>query len=251
MSKLQGKIAVITGGNSGIGLATSRIFQKEGATVITNARNEKRAEETKTQHGDLFSDIIVADVSKVSELEKLFHTVGEKYGKIDTLFLNAGLGKPSPIEHVTEEAFDYEFGVNVKGVFFSIQKALPFLVEGSSVILNTSIVNQMGMANFSVYSATKAAVRSLAQSLSAELVDRGIRINAVSPGPIETPFFNKTGMTEDQINETAQHILQSVPMKRFGKPEEVAKYVLFLASEDSSFMIGTEVEVDGGMATLS
>ncbi len=250
MTKLAGKVAVITGGNSGIGLATAQLFKENGATVITNARNEKRLAQTKEQHPDLFSNIIQADVTKLDEVSQFFQTIGEQYGKIDVLFLNAGIGIPAPLEQVTEDQFDYEFDVNVKGVFFSVQKALPYFTEGSSVILNTSIVNQKGMAGFSVYSATKAAVRSFARTLSAELIGQGIRVNAVSPGPIETPFFSKTGMTEEQIGEVAQNILKGVPMGRFGKAREVANYVLFLASEDSSYMIGTEVEVDGGMATL-
>lgn len=250
MTRLQGKVAVITGGNSGIGLATAKLFKENGAQVITNARNGKRLAETKEAHGDLFADILVADVSKVDELESFFNAVGNKYGKIDVLFLNAGLGSPAPVEHATEAQFDKEFGVNVKGVFFSVQKALPFLTKGASVVLNTSVANQLGMAGFSLYSATKAAVRSLARSLSAELIGKGIRVNAVSPGPISTPFFSKTGMTEEQINEAAQGILQGVPMGRFGEPVEVANYVLFLASDESSYMIGTEVEVDGGMATI-
>ncbi len=250
MTKLAGKVAVITGGNSGIGLATAQLFKENGAIVITNARNEQRLAETKEQFPNLFADIIQADVSKAEEISAFFKAIGDKYQKIDALFLNAGLGVPAPLDQVTEEQFDYEFDVNVKGVFFSVQKALPYLKEGASVILNTSIVNQKGMPGFSVYSATKAAVRSFARTLSAELVGRGIRVNAVSPGPIETPFFSKTGMSEEQINEVAQGILQGIPLGRFGKAKEVANYVLFLASDDSSFMVGTEVEVDGGMATL-
>lgn len=250
MTKLAGKVAVITGGNSGIGLATAQLFKENGALVITNARNEQRLAETQQQFPDLFADVFRADVSKPEEIASFFKAVGEKYHKIDTLFLNAGLGVPAPIDQVTEAQFDREFDVNVKGVFFSVQQALPLLGKGASVILNTSIVNQKGMPGFSIYSATKAAVRSFARSLSAELVGRGIRVNAVSPGPIETPFFSKTGMSEEQINKVAQGILQGVPLGRFGKAREVANYVLFLASDDSSFMVGTEVEVDGGMATL-
>lgn len=250
MSKLNGKVTVITGGTSGIGLATAKAFKANGAKVITNARHAQRQAETQREHSELFDDVFIADVSKVNEIETFFKQVGEKYGKIDALFLNAGMGIPSPIGNVTEEQFDKEFNVNVKGVYFSVQQALPFLTKGASVILNTSIVNQKGMAGFSVYSASKAAVRSFARSLSAELIGQGIRVNAVSPGPISTPFFTKTGMTEEQINEVAQGILSGVPMGRFGAPEEVANYVLFLASDDSSYMVGTEVEVDGGMATL-
>lgn len=250
MSKLAGKVAVITGGTSGIGLATARKLKSEGAQVITNARHAQRQQDTLAQHGDLFDDVFLADVSKVDDLASFFKQVGGKYQKIDTLFLNAGMGTPATIEQVTEEAFDREFNVNVKGVFFSVQKALPYLSEGASIILNTSIANQLGMAGFAVYSATKGAVKTLAKSLSAELLPRKIRVNAVSPGPIETPFFSKTGMTEEQIQETAQAIQSQVPMGRFGKSEEVANYVSFLASDESSYIVGTELEVDGGMATL-
>ncbi len=250
MDRLANKLAVITGGTSGIGLSTAQLFKAEGAKVITNARNEQRRQETLDAHSDLFEEVVVADVTDVSALEHFFNQVGERYQQIDVLFLNAGSGTPAPIEHITEEMFDREMAVNLKGVFFSIQKALPFLKEGASVVLNTSVANQLGMANFSIYSAAKAAVRSLAKSLSAELVGRGIRVNAVSPGPIETPFFSKTGMSEEQINQAASQILSQVPMNRFGKPEEVAKFVVFLASDESSYLLGTETEVDGGMATL-
>jgi len=250
MTKLERKVAVITGGNSGIGLATAQLFKEQGATVITNARNEKRLAETKSQFPELFADVFQADVTKLNELDAFFKVIGQKYGKIDILFLNAGLGSPRPIDQVTEDQFDHEFNVNVKGVYFSVQKAIPYLAEGSSVILNTSVVNQKGMAGFSVYSATKAAVRSFSRTLSSELIGKGIRVNAVSPGPIDTPFFSKTGMSEEQIGEFAQGILQSVPLGRFGQAQEVANYVLFLASDDSSYMIGTEVEVDGGIANL-
>lgn len=250
MNRLADKIAVITGGTSGIGLATARVFKENGARVITNARNEQRKAETLDAYGDLFDAVHVADVTSVAELDDFFAKVGAAYGRVDVLFLNAGAGKPAPIEVVTEASFDQEMAVNLKGVYFGIQKALPYLQEGASIVLNTSIVNQKGMAGFSVYSAAKAAVASLIRSLSAEFVDRGIRVNAVSPGPIETPFFSKTGMNEEQINQAAQQIISQVPIKRFGKPEEVAKFVLFLASDESSFMLGTETEVDGGMATL-
>ncbi len=250
MEKLTGKIAVITGGTSGIGLTTAKLFKENGATVITNARTEQRRQETLDQHGDLFTDVFPADVSRVGEIEDFFKRIGEQYGRIDVLFLNAGAGTLLPLEATTEADFDREFAVNVKGVYFGIQQAAPLLTKGASVVLNTSIVNQKGMPNMSIYSATKAAVRSLAKSLSAELVSQGVRINAVSPGPIETPFFSKTNLNEEQIGAIAGSIVEQVPMKRFGKAEEVAKYVLFLASDDSSYMIGTEVEVDGGMATL-
>jgi len=250
MGKLAGKIAVITGGTSGIGLASAKLFKAEGATIITHARHEARKAETLANHEGLFDYVGVADAGKVSEVDAFFKEVGEKYGKIDVLFLNAGFGKPSPIEYVTEDFFDSQFAVNVKGLFFSIKSALPYLGKGASVVLNTSIANQLGMTNFSVYAATKAAVRSLARTLSAELVGRGIRVNAVSPGPIETPFLVNAGFSNEQIEAMTGFILSQTPIGRFGQPEEVAKAALFLASDDSSFILGEELVIDGGMATL-
>lgn len=249
MGKLSNKIAVISGGNSGIGLATARLYKEEGATVIINARNAQRLAETRAEVGDAF-DVIQADFSKVSEIEHFFNAVGEKYGRIDVLFLNAGVAYFSPIEALDEATFDKQFDINVKGVFFGVQKALPFLSEGSSIILTTSVVNQMGMPGSNAYAATKAAVKSLAQTLSAELVGKGIRVNAISPGPVETPIFGKMGLPEAELQQMAQGIVSQVPLGRMGKPEEIARTALFFATEDSSFIIGTEIAVDGGMATL-
>ncbi len=250
MAKLQGKTAVITGGNSGIGLATAKLFKEEGATVIVNARNETRLAETRAQFNGTFDNVIKADVGVVSDLESFFAEVGEKHGKIDVLFLNAGIAEFFPLDSIDEASFDRLFNVNVKGVFFGVQKALPYLNDGASIILNSSVVNQMGMPNAHTYAATKAAVRSFARSLSRELIGRGIRVNVVSPGPIETPIFGKMGMSEAQTNEMAQGIVQQIPMARFGKPEEIAKVALFYASEDSSFVVGTELAIDGGMVSL-
>lgn len=249
MKKLSNKVAVVTGGNSGIGLAAAREFKAEGAQVIINARNAERLAQTQTELGDEF-DILQADVQKIDELAGFFQQVGEKYGKIDVLYLNAGIAWFAPIEQADEAFFDAQFNTNVKGVFFSVQKALPYLSEGASVIITSSIAGQTGMPNGHVYGATKAAVTSLAKSLSAELVGRKIRVNAISPGPIETPIFSKMGLPEEAIQEMAGGILQQVPMGRFGTSEEVAKLALFLASDDSAYIIGTDIEVDGGMATL-
>ncbi|MCL4154695.1 UNVERIFIED_CONTAM: hypothetical protein GTU68_010240 [Idotea baltica] len=247
MGKLSNKVAVITGGNSGIGLATARLFKAEGATVIINARNAKRLEETRAELGDEF-DIVQADVSKVSELDTFFKTIGEKYGKIDVLFLNAGVAYLMPLEAIDEATYDKQFDTNVKGVFFGVQKALPYLTEGSSILLTTSVVNQKGIPNSNAYAASKSAVRSLAQTLSAELVGRGIRVNAISPGPIETPIFGKMGMNDEQLSQMAEGFAAMVPMGRFGKSEEVAQTALFFASQDSSFILGAEIVVDGGLA---
>lgn len=249
MARLENKVAVITGGNSGIGLATAQLFKKEGATVIINARNEKRLAETKEAVGEDF-DVLQLDVSNTAELEQFYAQISEKHGKIDVLFLNAGIGIFQPIDAWDEATFDHLINVNVKGVFFGIQKAIPHLAEGASVIINTSISNQMGMPASSAYAATKAAVRSLARTLSAELLPHGIRINAVSPGPISTPIYSKMGMPEQQLNEFADGIKQQVPLGRFGNPEEVANTILFFASPESSYVVGTELEVDGGMTNL-
>ena len=250
MSKLENKVAVITGGNSGIGLASAKLFKEQGATVIITARNQQRLEETKAAYGEYFDEIYATDVSKVNELETFFNTVGEKHGTIDILFLNAGVALFAPIEEITEEFFDTQFGVNVKGVLFGVQKALPYLKQGSTVLLTTSVVNQIGMPNSAVYAATKGALRTVNKTLAAELLPRGIRVNSVSPGPIETPIFAKMGMEESQLDEMAQGIVSQVPLGRFGQSEEVAKTALFLASDDSSYVVGAELEVDGGMATL-
>ena len=247
MGKLSNKVAVITGGNSGIGLATARLFKSEGATVIINARNAQRLKETEAELGNEF-DIIQADVSNVSELDGFYQEIGDKYGKIDVLFLNAGVAYLLPIDSVDEATYDKLFDTNVKGVFFGVQKALPYLAEGSSVLLTTSVVNQKGIANSNAYAATKAAVRSLAQTLSAELVGRGIRVNAISPGPIETPIFGKMGMDDDTLSQMAEGFASMVPLGRFGRAEEVAQTALFFASQDSSFILGAEIVVDGGLA---
>lgn len=249
MGKLENKIAVITGGNSGIGLATAELFKQEGAQVVINARNAKRLAETKEQVGDAF-DVLQLDVSKLDELEQFYSQIAEKHGKIDVLFLNAGIGVFQPVEAWDEATFDRVINVNTKGVFFGIQKAIPHLAEGASVVINTSISNQMGMPASSVYAASKAAIRSFARTLSAELLPKGIRINAVSPGPIATPIYGKMGMPQEQLDEFAAGIQSQVPLGRFGTPEEVAKAILFFASPDSAYVVGTELEVDGGMTSL-
>lgn len=250
MSKLTGKLAVITGGNSGIGLASAEAFKAEGATVVINARNAQRLSETKAQLNGSVDGIYQADVSQVEELESFYQEIADKHGKIDVLFLNAGIAHLLPLDSVTEELFDKLINVNVKGVFFGVQKALPYLNDGASIIVTTSVVNQVGMANSNVYAATKAAVRSLARTLSTELLPRGIRVNAISPGPIETPIFGKMGVPEEQLGQLAEGIQSQIPVGRFGKAEEVAKAAVFYASDDSSFVLGTELEVAGGMATL-
>jgi len=249
MARLTGKVAVVTGGNSGIGLATAQRFHEEGAQVVISGRDQKTLDQAvKTIGGDIVA--IRADVSKLADLDRLYKTVADKFGKIDVLFANAGIAKFAPVNDSTEILFDEVFDVNVKGVYFTIQKALPLLNDGASIIINSSVVNETGAAGASVYAATKAAVRSFARTLTTELVDRGIRINVVSPGPITTPILGRTGLPQEQVDEFARDIVSKVPMKRFGKPEEVADTVLFLATPESSYITGVDINVDGGMGQV-
>ncbi|MEM1356652.1 MAG: SDR family oxidoreductase [Bacteroidota bacterium] len=250
MADLTGKIALVTGGGNGIGLASARALKAGGATVVTAGRNEKRAQDFRDQYGDVFDKVYVADAGSVAETNAFVDQVGKDYGKIDVIFANAGFGEPAPLGHITEENFDKQFNVNVKGVIFTVQAALPYLQEGASIILNSSIANQLGFANFSVYAATKGAVKTLGKIMAAELVGKGIRVNVVSPGPIDTGFLGATGISEEEMAQMGEYIKSQVPMSRFGRAEEIGSYVAFLASDGSTFMTGTEVEIDGGMATL-
>ncbi|MCD4731366.1 MAG: SDR family oxidoreductase [Bacteroidales bacterium] len=249
MKRLENKVAVITGGNSGMGLATAQLFIKEGAKVFVNARNEQRLQETSYLEEENIR-VIRADVTKKEELQNLFKTVYEESGKIDIVFANAGGGKMRPLEMVDDDHIDSTFDTNVKGVINTVQSALPFFNEGAKIILNTSVSNVKGMPGLSVYAATKAAVRSLARSFTAELLPRGIRVNAISPGPIETPIFTKMDLTEEQQQQFASNVVASVPMGRSGKTEEIANAVLFLASDESSYISGVELAIDGGMVQV-
>lgn len=247
--KLQNKVAVITGGNSGIGLATAQAFIQEGAKVIIVGRNQPSLDEAIQTLGEK-AIALQADVANIADLERVFATIQERLGNIDVLFLNAGVAPFAPLEATDEALFDHIINVNVKGVFFAIQKAAPILNQGASVVINSSVANVAGIPNSSVYSASKAAVRSLARTLSAELVGRGIRVNTVSPGPIQTPLFGKTGLPQEAAEGLGAALIDSVPMKRLGQPEEIAKAVLFLASDDSSYVLGADFAVDGGQTQL-
>jgi NAD(P)-dependent dehydrogenase (short-subunit alcohol dehydrogenase family) len=249
MGILEGKVAVITGGNSGIGLATAKEFKEQGAQVVITGRDQQTLDEAKREIGGGVL-ALRSDTSSLTDIDKLFADVNDKFGKIDVLFVNAGIGKFVPVEDVTEELFDSIMDINFKGAYFTIQKALPFLNDNASIVLNASIVAHIGMLNSSVYAASKAALITLVRTLSAELVGRGIRVNAVSPGPIATPILNRLGLPPEALAETKNGLESQVPMKRFGRPEEIAKTVLFLASADSSFLLGTEIIADGGMSQL-
>lgn len=247
--KLNGKIALVTGGNSGIGLATAKKFKEEGATVIITARSSDTYAKAKSELGAHF-DIVQTDVSKLSELQKLFDHIKAKHGALDVLFANAGVGYFRPTSEADEQFFDSQFDTNVRGLYFTVQKALPLMRKGSSVILNASVVSIKGIAGSSVYSATKAAVRSLARSWTAEIPVGDVRFNVLSPGPIETPIYGKMGLSAEQVAAFGEHMKSIVPAHRFGSPEEMANVALFLASTDSSYLAGADIIADGGFGQV-
>ena len=247
--KLQGKVAVVTGGNSGIGLAIAREFAEQGADVVVFGRNAQTLDEAVRSIGNGTLGV-QGDVTRLDDLDRLYQETVARFGKIDILVANAGIARPAPLDLTDEALFDLTSDINFKGAFFTVQKAVPHLNDGASIILVTSAGNVKGLPNFSVYVATKAAVRSLARSFSAELLPRGIRVNALSPGPIETPIFGRMGLPEEAIEGIAAKMTEMLPIKRFGKPEEMAKAALFLASSDSSFVVGAELVADGGMSQL-
>lgn len=248
-SKLAGKIAVVTGGNSGIGLATAKRFVAEGAKVIITGRRQPELDAAVKELGAA-AFAVRSDVSNLADLDGLFATVKEKFGRVDVLFANAGIGVMQPLGQITEEAFDRTFNINVKGLLFTVQKALPLMPDGASIILNASIVSIKGMEAFSVYSATKAAVRSFARSWTTDLKARKIRVNAISPGPIDTPGIDGLAKSPQEAAAIKDSLIASVPLGRMGDADEIAKAAVFLASDDSSFVAGIELFVDGGMAQV-
>jgi NAD(P)-dependent dehydrogenase (short-subunit alcohol dehydrogenase family) len=249
MGKLDGKVAVITGGNSGMGLATAQRFAAEGAYVFITGRRQAELDSAVKLIGKNVTGV-QGDVSDLSDLDRLYATVKEKKGKIDVLFANAGAGENAALGSISEQHFDRTFAINVKGLLFSVQKALPLFEDGGSIILNASIASIKGMPAFSVYSASKAAVRSFARSWTADLKDRKIRVNTLSPGPIDTPILSGLASTEQELAQLKANLAGQVPMGRMGTSDEIAKVALFLASDDSSFVTGIELFVDGGMAQI-
>ena len=249
MARLQNKIAVITGGNSGIGLATAKLYLDQGATVVLTGRNEATLQQAAKQLG---KNVIVlrSDTSKLDDIRALAEQVKKEFGRVDVLFVNAGVAHFAPITSVDERFFDDQFDINVKGAYFTIAAFLPLLPTGSSVILNASIAASKGIPESSVYSATKAALRSFGRTLAAELAPRGIRVNTISPGPVETPIFDRMGAPEQQTKETKDYMSQLVAMKRLARPEEIGQAAVFLGSDESSYMTGAELLVDGGFAGL-
>jgi len=247
--RFKDKVAVVTGGNSGIGLATAKAFTREGAKVAITGRSDSTL---KAAQKELGPDVLVikADMSRVPEIAAAMTRIKERFGRIDALFVNAGIGRFVPFEEVTEEFYDETMATNLKGAFFTIQKAVPLLSRGAAVVLNASINAHMGMPGSSVYGASKAAVVNLAKTLSADLLQRGVRVNVVSPGPVTTPILDRMGLPEEQTRQLKERITEQVPLKRFGHPDEIAAAVLYLSSSESAFVVGTELVVDGGMIQL-
>ena len=249
MGKLDGKVALITGASSGIGLATANRFVNEGAFVfITGRRDSELATAAKEIGHDVTA--VQGDVSNLGDLDRLFAQIKREKGKLDIVFANAGIAKYAPFGKITEEFYDSIFDINVKGLLFTVQKALPLLPDGASIILNASIVGSKGLSSNSVYSATKAAIRSFARTWTTDLKDRRIRVNAVSPGSIDTPGLSDLLASSEAGEQRKKIISSSVPLGRLGTPDEIAKAVVFLASDDSSYVTGAELFVDGGFAQV-
>ncbi len=245
--KLDQKIAVITGGNSGIGLATAKELTQLGARVIIMGRNSEAVAKAALEVGGHTLGV-TADVGRVADLERAFAEVRDKVGRVDILFVNAGIGKFLPVGDTTEAVFDEITNTNFKGAYFTIFRALPLLTDGASIVLTSTVAVHFGLPGASIYAAGKAALNSLAKTLAIELAGRKIRVNVISPGPISTPIFGKMGMDKETMEHVAAGILAGVPFKRFGTSEEIARTVAFLASDDASFITGQELVVDGGMS---
>ena len=249
MERLKGKTALITGGTTGIGFATAKLFLQEGARVAITGQDARRVEEAGAALGEGVI-AIRANVASAAEMASAATRLQREFGALDIVFANAGIAKPMPFAEVDDANIDEQIDVNFKGVIYTVQKMLPLLRKPASIILTSTTLIEQGAGGMSIYSATKAAVRSLARTLSAELVGQGIRVNAVSPGPIETPIFGKLGLPAEAVQQMAGQIIGKVPAGRFGQADEIAKAALFLASDESSYMLGENLLVDGGMATV-
>lgn len=249
MSKLAGKTAVITGATSGMGLDTAKLFLKEGANVVLTGRSQAKLDALKDQLEGNFL-LVKADASNLGDSKALVQKTVDTFGKIDILFLNAGIFKALPIGMLSEEIFDEVYNINVKGPLFTVNEAIGQINEGGTIIFNTSISNTKGMPGTSIYGSSKASLRSIVRTLAAELAEKNIRVNAISPGPIDTPIYTKTNLSNEQIEGFAAGIAAQIPLGRFGNGDEIAKTALFLASDDASFITGTEIPVDGGMAQV-
>jgi len=248
MDRYKGNTVLITGGTTGIGFATAKLFVKEGARVMVTGRTQKTIEEAQSELGEN-AIVIHSDATSLPDMDALAEKVKETFGKLDVLFVNAGYGRFVPFEAVTEEVYDEMLNLNAKGPYFVVQKLAPLMPEGSSVVFTTSMANVKGVPNLSAYGAAKAALRSITRSLAAELLPRGIRVNAVSPGPIESPILQKVGMPKEAADQIYLQMKESVPMKRIGQPEEIAKAVAFFAF-DATYTTGAELPVDGGWSQL-
>ncbi|WP_420577266.1 glucose 1-dehydrogenase [Ekhidna sp.] len=249
MGKLDGKVALITGGNSGIGLATAKLFVKEGAKVVITGRREEALSQAAGEIGGGVKTIL-ADAADVAKSKEVVQQVVDEFGKIDILFANAGVAYFMPMTDITEEHFDSQFDINVKGPFFLIKEAIPHLNDGAVIISNTSVVHHKGFDGSGVYSSTKAALRTLTRILASELRTRKIRTVSIAPGPVETPIYGKMGMAQAEVEQMGAGFAQQVPLGRFGSSEELAQSVLFLASSDASFVNGIELAVDGGLSQV-
>ena len=244
--RLKGKKALITGGSSGIGLATAIAFNKEGAKILISGRNKFSLEKACTKIGD-DSSFVVADVSNVLQINSLFSEAAKYLAQIDVLVVNAGVAKVASVEETSEAIFDEIVNINLKGTYFTVQKAIPLLSKGASVILVSSALGNVGANGLSVYAATKAGIRSLSRSFSSEFLEKEIRVNTLSPGPTETPIFERMGSDPEQLD---RHIKEDIPVQRMGTPEEIARAAIFLATSDSSYMLGSELVVDGGHSQI-
>ena len=249
MNTLQNKVAVITGANSGIGLATAKLYLQEGAKVVLAGRRKEALEEVaQSLTGDFIT--VVADVANAEDNRQLIQKTVDTYGKIDILFLNAGIAPPTPITDISEAHYDEIFNINVKGPMIATKEALPHINDGGTILFTSSIVSQKGFDGLAVYSASKGALRSFARVLTSEVKSRGIRVNSIAPGPINTPIYGKMGLPEDVIEEMGKGFAQQVPLGRFGTSEEIANTALFLASDAASYINGIEIEVDGGLSQI-